>query len=204
VNQPLPPTVYLVRHASPDRTTGIRYDVPPGPPILPKGEDEARRIGAFLREAGVRKMYVSPMQRTQQTAEIAARAAGEITATMEESIIEWTRGETAETVLERMRSFWQRAGEESQQVGPIALISHGGPIRTLVEHLGLHPDELEHYRKQFDYGNPMPPGGIWLTTRSAPDAEWHVELVFTPEPYTPFTVDGGQPADVKTPDHPIL
>lgn len=179
------PVVYLVRHATPNRSTGIRYDVPPGPPILPEGEEEARRVGEFLREAGVRKFYVSPMERTQQTARIAAEAAGDIPQVLEESIIEWTRGESDEQVLARMQAFWQEACLESAEIGPIAIVSHGGPIRVLVEHLGVDPELVAHYIKQFDYGNPMPPAGIWRTTRPTPDGAWDVRLVFTPKPFPP-------------------
>ena len=45
-------TIYLARHATPNRTTGIRYDVAPGPPILPEGEEEAEIARSDLQRAG--------------------------------------------------------------------------------------------------------------------------------------------------------
>lgn len=199
----IPPVVYLVRHASPNRSTGVRYDVPPGPPILPKGEEEARRVGEFLREAGVGQLYVSPMQRTQQTARIAAEAGGDIPWTLDESITEWTRGETDETVLARMKTGWQQAWEESQESGPVAIVSHGGPIRVLVEHFGVEKELIAHYTKQFDYGNPMPPAGIWRVTRAEREDAWAVELVFTPEPFKPFPREEAVPAAAAV-SYPVL
>jgi broad specificity phosphatase PhoE len=184
-----PSTVYLVRHAAPDRTTGIRYDIPPGPPLLSQGEAEAAQLGEFLRSAHVQKMYVSPMERTQQTARIAAEAGGNIPWTLEESIIEWARGENEDAILERMLAFWEQAWVESKRTGPIALVGHGGPTRVLVEHLGVPKEKLAHYRKQFDYDNPMPPAGVWRTIQDASPEEWLVELVFAPQPFDPFPED---------------
>ena len=203
MNNYIPPVVYLVRHATPNRSTGIRYDVPPGPPILPKGEEEARRVGEFLRKAGVRKLYVSPMQRTQQTGRIASEAGGNIPWALDESITEWTRGETDETVLARMKTCWQQAWEESQESGPVAIVSHGGPIRVLVEHFDVDKELIAHYTKQFDYGNPMPPAGIWRVTRAEPEDAWEVELVFTPDPFKPLLQKEAVPERVVA-SYPVL
>lgn len=181
-----PPVVYLIRHATPNRATGIRYDVPPGPPLLPQGEAEAAKVGEFLRSAEVQKLYVSPMERTQQTARIAAEAGGDIPWTLEPALIEWTHGDTEETVLARMLTVWEQVWEESTRCGPMGLVGHGGPIRVLVEHLGVDKQRIEHYRKQFDYGNPMPPAGIWRITQGDSSESLRVELIFTPQPFDPY------------------
>ena len=57
--------LYLARHATPDwNMRDIRYDIPPGPPLVPQGEAEAAQLGEFLRQAGVVQIYVSPLVRT--------------------------------------------------------------------------------------------------------------------------------------------
>ena len=43
--------------------------------------------------------------------------------------------------------------------GPVAVISHGGPVHVMLEQLGVADDHLWHYRRQFDHQNPLPPAG---------------------------------------------
>ena len=39
---PAQQVLYLARHATPDwNMRDIRYDIPPGPPLVPQGEEEA-------------------------------------------------------------------------------------------------------------------------------------------------------------------
>jgi broad specificity phosphatase PhoE len=180
------PMVFLARHASPDWTrTDIRYDIPPGPPLTPAGEDEAARLGEFLASQGVVKLYASPLERTRRTAEIAARVAA-IPWYEAHEIGEWRRDEQFSAVLERIHPFWQQTCAESRHIGPIALISHGGPVLSLLEKLNVDTVELNHYRNQFDHRNPLPPAGAWLTTRDALDSTWDVFLAFTPGPIQQF------------------
>lgn len=179
----MPSTLYLVRHATPDWSrTDIRYDLPPGPPLTTQGEIEAARLGEFLRQAGVRKLYASPLERTQRTAQIAAELAA-LPVVEEETIAEWRRGESEGEVLERFLAGWANAYTESSHLGPIALISHGGPIRLMLAHLKLPQAEIDFYRKQFDRDNPLPPAGAWRVTQTHVDAPWQLELAFTPQPY---------------------
>ena len=179
-------TIYLARHATPNRATGIRYDIAPGPPLLPEGEKEAAQLGEFMQSAGVQQIYASPLLRTQMTAQIASETSG-IARESEEVIAEWARGEKDADVLERLWPFWERLCGESADDGPIAIVSHGGPIRILLEELGVSKDEVAYYCRQFDYGNPLPPAGAWRATRPlGADATWEVDLVFTPKPYEPF------------------
>lgn len=179
-------TIFLARHATPDWSrTDIRYDIPPGPPLTEQGEREARQLGRFLREAGVQKLYASPMERTRRTAELAADVA-EADHVEASEIGEWQRGENDATVLGRMLPFFERALAESDDEGPLAFVSHGGPIRILLEHLQLEKAQIDFYRKQFDRDNPLPPAGVWQLTRTTPDAAWRFELVFTPQPFRPY------------------
>src|SRR5512139_431240 len=71
------PIVFLARHGTPDwNMTSIRYDIPPGPPLVPQGEEEAAKLGKFLKSQNVQLVYASPLVRARRTAEIAAEIAG--------------------------------------------------------------------------------------------------------------------------------
>jgi broad specificity phosphatase PhoE len=183
--------IYLIRHATPDWSRfDLRYDIPPGPPLTAQGEEEAVRLGDFLRATGVRKMYASPLERSQRTAQIVGDAL-QIPIVEEAAIAEWRQGEAEHEVLNRFNEFWQQASAESAQTGPLALISHGGPIRLMLVRLGLDSAELAFYRRQFDRDNPLPPAGVWQATHAQADNGWQVELVFTPrlhQVYTPEVV----------------
>ena len=64
------PIIYLARHATPDWSrTDLPYHLLPGPPLVPQGEAEAAELGRFLREAGVSRLYTSPLERARRTAE---------------------------------------------------------------------------------------------------------------------------------------
>ena len=173
--------VYLVRHATPDWSrTDIRYDIPPGPPLTPHGEAEATQLGEFLRAAGVKRIYASPLERTRRTAEIASGVIG-ITPIEEEAIAEWRRGESEADVAARFNGLWEKICTESQVMGPLALVSHGGPVKAMLQSLGMPKATVEDYCRKFDRGNPLPPAGVWLATGNIADGSWQLELVFTPQ-----------------------
>jgi probable phosphoglycerate mutase len=179
-------TIYLVRHATPDWSrTELPYDIPPGPPLTATGEAEAASLGEFLREAQVYRLYVSPLARSLRTAEIAGAIAGKSVEVME-SIAEWRRGESETEVLARFTPFWSNICEESANNGPIAVVTHGGPIRLMLGHLKLESAEIDFYRKQFDRDNPVPPAGAWRILRTSPQAQWQITLAFTPQPYRAY------------------
>ena len=172
-------TVYLARHATPDWSRkDIPYDIPPGPPLTDLGEAEAVKLGRFLAEAGVIQIFASPLERTQRTAAIAAQGL-EIPITTVDAIAEWRHGESEEAVLGRAHAFWQERFEASPLTGPSALVSHGGPIRLLLEMLSGDPARIAEYLPRFDHHNPLPPAGVWRAQRQD-DGSWQVELVFTP------------------------
>lgn len=173
--------IYLVRHATPDWSrTDIRYDVPPGPPLTTQGEAEAAQLGAFLRRAGVNRIYASPLERTQRTAEIAGGVVG-VTPITEETIAEWRRGESEAEVSARLNGLWEKLCRESVTSGPIALVTHGGPIKAMLQNLGMPRTTADEYCRKFDRGNPLPPAGVWLATGSTMETPWQLDLVFTPQ-----------------------
>jgi len=171
--------VYLARHATPDWSrTDIPYDIPPGPPLTDLGEAEAKKLGAFLADAGVIQLFVSPLERAQHTAIIAAQALG-VPITTVDAIAEWRHGESEEAVLGRAHAFWKELFEDNPVNGPVALFSHGGPIRLLLETLSGDPARISEYLPRFDHHNPLPPAGAWRAQRQD-DGSWQVDLVFTP------------------------
>lgn len=185
--------IYLVRHATPDWSrTDIRYDVPPGPPLTAQGEAEAAKLGEFLRSAGIKRIYASPLERTRRTAEIAGALAG-VTPITEEAIAEWRRGESEAEVAARFNGLWEKICRESETVGPLALVTHGGPIKAMLLSLGMPRATVDDYCRKFDRGNPLPPAGVWLATGSTSSSQWQLELIWTPQgqavaPVTPMVV----------------
>src|SRR5690606_27348490 len=191
-NSPMADVVLLVRHASPDWSrTDLRYDVPPGPPLTPAGEEEATALGHFLKTAGVTRILYSPLERTTRTAQLAAAQVG-LTPQVDEAIAEWQRGEPENDVLDRFLPRIQAALDASREEGLFALVTHGGPIRLLLAEFGLDKAELDYYRRLFDRDNPVPPAGVWRIERSANGRIRKPELVYTPNPYQAY-----QPATVN-------
>jgi len=175
------PTIYLIRHATPDWSrTDLVYHLPPGPPLTPQGEAEAAKLGDFLRDMDVRHIFTSPLVRCSRTAEIAGGAVG-LAAQEDTRLAELRPEEKAPEILARLWPVWVHAGELCLDSGPVALVTHGGPIALLLTELGLDSKQLAHYKSTFDRSNPLPPAGAWRAVRVSPDAPWSLELAFTPE-----------------------
>ena len=136
-------------------------------------------MGKFFCERGIHKLYHSPFERARRTAKIGAEGAG---IPMQEAteIAELRIDEADQEYAAKLMPFWNRVVEESCQKGPIGLVSHGGPVRILLQHLGLTAEEVESYNQRFDGKNPLPPAGVWLAERDEAGA-WRLELVFVPD-----------------------
>ena len=174
------PTIYLIRHATPDWTrTDIPYHLPPGPPLTPPGEAEANQLGVYLRAAGVSRIFSSPLERCLRTAHIAVAHTG-FAVEIETGLSEMQPNEKNEAVYARLWPVWQTATAHADS-GPVALITHGGPIALLLAELGLTPEVLNHYKRLFDRNNPLPPAGVWQAVRNGDG--WQLSLTFTPEQY---------------------
>lgn len=174
------PAIYFVRHATPDWSrTDLPYHVPPGPPLVPQGEQEAAQLSQFLRDMRVVRLYASPLARCQRTAELAGAGAN-IPMQIEPSLQEWQPGENAASVKTRLWPFWEHTLAESTALGPVAWVTHGGPIVVMLQALGLPPAEVERYKRLFDRGNALPPAGVWRALRYDPNTPWDLSLVFTP------------------------
>jgi broad specificity phosphatase PhoE len=174
--------ILLLRHATPEwNRTDIPYDIPPGPPLSIKGEKEAEALAAFLKTQGVVKLYYSPFERSLRTARVISTLNG-IDCTEDKRLSEWRASDELETqVRERMSSIFERAAKESVEIGPIGLVSHGGPVAALLQALGIDPDELALHRKLFDGPNPLPPAGAWKAEQIPGEDTWNFKLEFIPK-----------------------
>jgi 2,3-bisphosphoglycerate-dependent phosphoglycerate mutase len=165
--------IFLIRHASPDRSTRIPYRVAPGPSLTAAGKDEARQAGRFLADKAVEHLFVSPFARTSETAEqLVARMGLPVTFTrlIEENSID----EDYQHVQQRTSEFLRSLEESSfRRVG---IVSHGWPIRQMLITLTHEQVELDSYSDQ--NGNPLPPAGIWHAVRQGD--LWHAHLAFSP------------------------
>jgi broad specificity phosphatase PhoE len=124
----------------------------------------------------VRWLYTSPLERCQRTARIAARSSG-ARVVDEPQLIEWQPGEDDQAVRRRVWPVFEAVCQMGEAVG---LVTHGGPIRVLLEALGMRPGVLAaHYR--YDNNNPLPPGGVWRVSRDGAGDMWELRLDFMPE-----------------------
>lgn len=174
-------SIFLVRHATPDWSrTDIPYFTPPGPPLTAQGEAEAAELGAFLRDSGVKQILASPLERCHRTAQIAAESLA-IPFTIDNGLTEWQPGDKEDEIKARLWPVWEQAQAFSAQTGPVALVTHGGPIAIWLSELGVDKLVIDHHKKLFDRNNPLPPAGVWQAERA--DERWSLSLAFVPEAY---------------------
>lgn len=178
-HMPNPHTVYLIRHATPDRTRrDIPYDVPPGPPLSPEGRQEAYLMAAHLANAGIRQIFASIMDRAHETATILGTTLGR-PVLHEPALLEIPNGTRLADIHDRMVDMWQRLVLATTSDGAIALVSHGGPITALLQTVVTPALDLDPFTRRFDSHNPLPPAGVWELTRRN-DASWQGSLLFYP------------------------
>jgi broad specificity phosphatase PhoE len=174
--------IFLVRHATPSWShTDISYDILPGPALSPKGEKESEALAEFMKSESVVKLYYSPFERSARTARIVS-AINEIPCVEEKGLSEWRQVDEPETrVRKRVVSVFEHIVKESADIGPIGLVSHGGPIALLLLELGIDRNELASYRKMFDTTNPLPPAGAWKVEQISDEGNWNFQLAFIPK-----------------------
>lgn len=175
--------VYLVRHADPDRNTGLPYQTLPGPGLTGHGEHEARLLGRFLLWR-VGDLWVSPMERTRMTAALIqaerVRAHGvEFNFCTEARLIESQPGEAIAAIRARMMEIFHAAALQSYNGGDhVALVTHGGPLAVLLEALGMPDAELIAHMAACDNGSPLPTAGALRCEHRADG--WRFTLEFDP------------------------
>ncbi|MGC8777831.1 MAG: alpha-ribazole phosphatase [Candidatus Caldatribacteriaceae bacterium] len=155
--------VYLLRHGDTDATENGYYAGWMDIPLSVRGKRRIERVREVLPVGSFRRVLVSPLQRTVETArivvgdkplevreELRERSFGswegknwkEIEECFPEDIRRWRQdplhftppgGESFAVVLERVVSFWEWLREEPP--GRYLLVTHGGVIRSLLVHL---------------------------------------------------------------------
>jgi probable phosphoglycerate mutase len=144
------PTVYLARHGETEWSKSGRHTGRTDLPLTPKGEDDARRIGARLAGVTFAHVLSSPLQRARRTAELAGFAP-----VIDPGLMEWDYGEyeglrTAE--IRDRRPNWELfrdgcpGGESVQAIadrvdpvvarlkaltGDVLVFAHGHVLRVL-------------------------------------------------------------------------
>lgn len=165
--------IFLVRHGHPLQNSGLAYLSPPGPGLSDLGRQEARQAAAFLADKSVEHLFVSPFDRTTQTAEVLVEQLG-TPVTFTRLVQEHGAGEQFDQVRERIRELLHSL--DDSPLSRIGLVTHGSPIRAML--LELSRDKIDLTGHVYSGGNPAPTAGIWHAQRSG-DA-WRIDLVFKP------------------------
>lgn len=167
--------LYLVRHATADRASGVPYHTLPGPPLTPAGRLEAAQAAGWLAGRGITHLFASPFVRTRETAEVIAQRLN-LTVTCLDLLREGAPGESLQQIRQRVADLVPQLDD-----GPathVAIISHGAPIQALLQH--TTSDRIDLSKHRYDYGNSTPPAGIWHAVR-CPGGAWRWELAFRPQ-----------------------
>jgi 2,3-bisphosphoglycerate-dependent phosphoglycerate mutase len=165
--------LYIVRHAQPDRTGTIKYDIEPGPSLTDLGRGEAVQAARWLAGRELEYIFSSPFARTVQTADTIADQLG-LPITYVKALAEGGPGETKERVRERIAELLAQVDD-----GPlrrVAFVTHGICVKSLLLH--TTNDKLDLSRHLYDYGNCSPTAGIWHGKRA--EGGWRWELLFRP------------------------
>jgi len=154
---------YLARHGETAWSLSGQHTGKTDLPLTPRGEENARRLGARLRGFTFVRVWTSPLQRAKRTCELAGFGA---VAELDPDLVEWNYGEyeglTSVEIYSR-RPNWQLfrdgcpGGESPAQVaaradqvvkkirgvrGDVLLFSSGHFLRMLgARWLGLEPED---------------------------------------------------------------
>jgi 2,3-bisphosphoglycerate-dependent phosphoglycerate mutase len=171
--------LYIVRHGHPLQGTGLAYDRVPGPALSEIGRAEAQVAAQFLVHRDIEIAHASPLERTLNTAKIIV-ATIDVPLVIEPALAEHRSDETFEDVKSRIRDFLARL--DSQPHETVALVTHGSPIKALLQILSLETIDLARY--SFPNGNHAPTAGIWHAQRDL-FGVWQLTLAFKPVVATP-------------------
>jgi probable phosphoglycerate mutase len=154
-------TIFFVRHGSHDRLNHVLCGRMPGVYLSERGRDEVLAVGGRLSSERLSAVYSSPLERTQETAELIAEASGLPVETSEDLLEvdfgawtgvtfedlradprwpDWSKdrgaartpdGESLPEVQARLRRFVEAAIVRHPDQR-IAAVSHGDPIKTIL------------------------------------------------------------------------
>lgn len=143
--------LYLARHGATEWSRNGRHTGRTDLPLLPEGEEEARRLGPVLAAVGFRSAFVSDLARARRTAELAGFPDATVTPLLREYDYGDYEGVTT-AEIRRERPDWQLfrdgcpGGESPDEVyaraenalrvlasqdGPVVVFSHGHFLRAL-------------------------------------------------------------------------
>lgn len=165
--------LYLVRHAMPDRSLAMPYNVHPGPPLTEIGRREAAQVAAWLHGRGIERLLSSPFERASATAAAIADTL-EIDVTFVEALREGGPGENLEKIRARVAELLMQL--EDSPLRRVAFVTHGACVKALLQH--TTDGRIDLSKHIYDYGNCSPTAGVWRGTRF--DHLWRWELVYWP------------------------
>lgn len=154
--------IYLIRHGQPKMNTGLAYNVVPGPGLTDQGRAEAQAAADYLADKGLQHLFVSPFDRTSQTAEAIVDRLG-IDATFLDAVAEHGPGETPAKVRARIAAFLD--GLEEGPLQRIGIVTHGSPVKEALMHLSR--EQIDLTKHVYPNGNHAPTCGIWHVRREA-------------------------------------
>ena len=165
--------IYIVRHGQPQMDTGLVYNEMPGPPLSDAGRREAQAAAEYLADKGIQHLFVSPFDRTTQTAEqIIERL--DVPVTFAQAVAEARIGEGPQKVRVRVSEFIDALEDSAYE--RVAIVTHGSPIKELLMHLSR--EKIDLTKHVYPQGNPAPTCGIWHVRRG--DNSRIFTLVFNP------------------------
>jgi 2,3-bisphosphoglycerate-dependent phosphoglycerate mutase len=171
-------TFYLVRHAEYAPTETFRGRLPL--PLSAAGEEQARRLGQWFQDKGIKAIYSSAVLRCQQTSELMNRFLNvpiinddrlleDLSVMQGMPLKEYQQyadrpftfqkelgGETPADVQRRIVNFWEEKIQSED--GNIIIVSHGDPLMFL--YLALRQQGL-------------PPTHDLVETRQEHSGEWY-------------------------------
>src|SRR5919198_2237473 len=164
--------LYIVRHGHPQQGTGLAYDRVPGPALSEIGHAEALGSAQYLVNRDIELIYTSPLERTLQTARVITSVIG-VPLLVEPALAEHRSDEKFEDVKGRVRNLLARVDAQPQSI--VAFITHGSPIKAILQVLSLETIDLT--RHSYPNGNHAPTAGIWLAQRDL-FGVWQLSLAF--------------------------
>lgn len=164
---PAPVSASLVRHGATEWSRSGKHTSTTDLPLLPEGEEEARRIAPRLAAASYAEVWTSPMRRASRTAEIAGFGDAEVVP----DLVEWGYGDyEGRSTLEIREhvpgwTVWTHGcpgGESAADLGlrcdrvverilaasgPVLIFGHGQFSRALAARwIGLAAVDGRHFR----------------------------------------------------------
>ena len=149
----------LARHGETDWNREHRVQGHTDVPLNAAGLEQARRLARRLADVGLEAIYSSDLDRARTTADAVARSQGlevrvdadlrekhfgswegltdvEIAQRFPDAVRGgWGDGETSDEVTTRVLGALERI--RSRHDGPVLVVAHGGPLRSILAHLGV-------------------------------------------------------------------